>query len=102
MRHAHGPTPESILKSESDVFRYDIPAWLEDDCPKEVLDFRCAEASKFRFTLSEENEKNLRAALAVWDYEPSSFSMLVRRVHNSWQIRTPERALAEQLAVRGG
>jgi hypothetical protein len=42
----------------------------------------------FEFNLSAENSKNLRAALQVWDYDLKSFSMLVKRVHNSWQIRS--------------
>lgn len=99
LRHAHGPTPDSLLSSEQGEFRYDIHAWLEEDCPKEVLDFRCAEEMKVCFALSTENEKSLCAALNVWDYEPRSFSMLVRRVHNSWQIRTPEKILDERLTV---
>lgn len=102
MRHAHGSTPDSLLSSEQGEFHYDMQAWLEEDCPKVVLDFRCEEVMTVRFALSAENEKNLRAALNVIEFEPRSFSMLVRRVHNSWQIRTPEGILEERLVAPAG
>jgi hypothetical protein len=88
LTHAYGKTREQIFESKYTESQYDLPAWIEAGCPQDIADFRRPQPVSFEFGLSAENAKNLRAALEVWDYDLKSFSMLVKRVHNSWQIRS--------------
>lgn len=85
--HAFGKSRDEIFEKKSAGFMYDIPGWIEAGSPMEIANFLRPEPVEYEFALSAENVKNLRAALQVWDYELKSFSMLVKRVHNSWQIR---------------
>ena len=87
LAHAYGKTREQIFESKYAQFQYDIPAWIEAGCPENFAPFQHPQPVSFEFNLSAENSKNLRAALQVWDYDLKSFSMLVKRVHNSWLIR---------------
>jgi len=87
LSYIHGQTRESILRSNVAWLHYDIAAWLAAGCPRDVTAFRLSSPVKTEFTLSAENAKNIEAALQVWDYDLKSFSMLVKRMHNSWHAR---------------
>ncbi len=87
LSYIHGRTRDSILQSTMAYFHFDIGAWMLAGCPREVAAFRLDAPIKREFTLSSENAKNIEAALQVWDYDMKSFSMLVKRMHNSWHAR---------------
>lgn len=87
LSYIHGRTRDSILQSTMAYFHFDIAAWIAAGCPRDVTSSRLSAPVKTEFTLSAENSKNIEAALQVWDYDMKSFSMLVKRMHNSWHVR---------------
>lgn len=87
LTHAYGQTAEQIFERKAATFEFDVPAWIAAGSPADFATYRRPAPASFEFALSAENAKNLKAALNVWDYDLKSFSMLVKRVHNGWQIR---------------
>ncbi|MCB9231944.1 MAG: hypothetical protein H6581_09790 [Bacteroidia bacterium] len=87
LRHAHGRTREDLLAPARAHFTYDLGSWLQAGMPADPELFRFASPQALDFALSPEHQTNIRAALETWGYDPATFSMLVKRMRESWQVR---------------
>jgi radical SAM superfamily enzyme YgiQ (UPF0313 family) len=93
--YVFGKSKEEIFLNHEYEFQYDIEAWIEDDYPIEnINDYLSNDKKTVYFELSETNEDNLVAALKIWSFNPKSFSMFIRRIHNDWLRKEIKKPLA--------
>jgi len=85
--HPHGRSAEQILSPVEAEFKYDIRAWIQSELREDPSLFRLPKPELFRFYLSEDSERELTAALAVWPTTTKGLSKLVVRLRTGWQIR---------------
>jgi radical SAM superfamily enzyme YgiQ (UPF0313 family) len=82
---AYGKSKEEILQPHFHPFRFNIKKWIFDGGKTENLsDYVLRDSLTLKFELSEENRKNLNDAFKIWSFDPKSFSMFIRRIHNDW------------------
>lgn len=86
MNHSYGQCEEEVLKDRRATFQYDIASWM-DDSTTDYQKFRYASPTVLRFYVTEEHKELLRGAFKVWNYTMGSLPMIVKRIHNSWQVR---------------
>jgi len=83
--YVYGKSKEIILQNHQHKFSYDLIRWSENNFPIEDLEEYCFEEKKtYSFELTKENKKNLEDAFKMWSFDPKSFSMFIRRIHNDW------------------
>jgi len=86
-KHAHGKTREEILAPAAAVLNYDFDSWLASGEYSNPGAYRLEEPQLFEFVLSEENVRELSAALNVWTVELKGLTKMVTRIKVAWQIR---------------
>jgi radical SAM superfamily enzyme YgiQ (UPF0313 family) len=92
--HAHGSSADQILAPVKTALRHDIKAWLAAGMPQDVTPFRLSGAREVSFHLSEEGERELKAALQVWTTSLKGLTKGVTRIRSSAQVRQPRMAEA--------
>jgi hypothetical protein len=97
--HPHGRSAEQILSPVEAEFNYDIRAWIQSELREDPSLFRLSKPELFRFYLSEDSERELTAALAVWPTTTKGLSKLVVRLRTGWQIRESVMVEGEREAV---
>ena len=102
LRHAHGRSLEEILAPASARFRYDISRWLHDGMPRENQAYRLPAEQDVSFHLTEDADRELRAALKVWTTSLKGLTKGVTRIRNAAQLRLPRPAkVAFEMADAG-
>jgi radical SAM superfamily enzyme YgiQ (UPF0313 family) len=87
-KHADGKTEEVILSPITVEMHYDIPQWIAEGMPLETIEeYRLSQPEQFEFALSEEGERELRAALKVWTANLKGMTKMVTRIRMAWQVR---------------
>lgn len=87
--YVHGKSEKEIFKSYENILSYDIIQWEGDGFPIDKIDeYLCERNITIAFNLSEESKRNLENAFKIWSFNPKSFSMFIRRIHNDWLKKT--------------
>jgi hypothetical protein len=87
--YVHGKSEKEILQDHEDEFSYDLVQWEENGFPIENIErYQYVEKAITVFKLSEQSKKNLEGTLKIWSFNPKSFSMFIRRIHNDWLKKT--------------
>jgi radical SAM superfamily enzyme YgiQ (UPF0313 family) len=92
--HAHGTQRDEVLGPVTARLTYDIGRWLRDGSPLDVRPYRLDQPRAFYFALSEDNARDLEAALDVWGMSLKGLTKLVTRIQVAWQERQCEPMLA--------
>jgi hypothetical protein len=83
--HVFGKSKEDILSDYQREFSYDHASWINDGYPiQKIESYQNPSQKTILFQLSEANKKNLRDAFEIWSFDPKSFSMFIRRIHDDW------------------
>lgn len=87
--YVHGKSEKEIFKSHENILSHDIIQWEGDGFPIDKIDeYLCEGNINITFNLSEESKRNLENAFKIWSFNPKSFSMFIRRIHNDWLKKT--------------
>lgn len=87
--YVHGKSEKEILQNHECAFSYDVIQWEANGFPIEnINEYLYEENAAITFKLSEQNRKNLENAFKIWSFNPKSFSMFIRRIHNDWLKKT--------------
>lgn len=90
LRHAHGRTAEEVLAPRRAVFSFDISAWVAAGMPDDPGPFRFPERQEVEFRLTEDGDRELRAAFKVWTTNLKGLTKMVTRIRNVAQLRIPQ------------
>lgn len=87
--YVYGKSENEILRDYEDEFSYDVIRWAGNGFPIEnIKAYQLEDKTKIVFELSKQNRKNLEDAFKIWSFNPKSFSMFIRRIHNDWLKKT--------------
>jgi radical SAM superfamily enzyme YgiQ (UPF0313 family) len=87
--YVHGKSEKEILKDYEAQFSFNVIKWEEDGFPiEDVSKYLFEERETIVFKLQEQNRANLEGTLKIWSFNPKSFSMFIRRIHNDWLKKT--------------
>lgn len=87
LKHAHGTAAETLLAPTRALLRYDIPAWIAADMPRETSAFCLGAPVPFVFELSPQATRELEAALRVWSTSLTGLTKGVTRIRAAAQVR---------------
>jgi hypothetical protein len=87
-KHAAGEHEEQILSPARVTMNFDIPQWVADGMPIELMRYKLAEPETFEFSLSQTGERELKAALRVWTTSLKGLTKMVTRIQTRWQRRS--------------
>ena len=85
--HASGRDKNAILSSATAMLHYNLPSWLASGNLLDPAAYRYPEPMEFEFKLSEDGERELESALAVWTTHIKALSKMVTRINVDWQVR---------------
>jgi radical SAM superfamily enzyme YgiQ (UPF0313 family) len=89
LAHAHGTRADEILSPVTVVLRYDVKGWRAAGMPHDVSPFRLDTDRKVTFRLTDDGERELKAALQVWTTSLKGLTKGVTRIRASAQVRQP-------------
>ena len=98
LSHASGRDKKAILSADSALLHYDFPSWLASANLEHPEAFRYENAVEHEFRLSEEGNRELESALAVWTTHIKALSKMVTRIKVDWQVRECVQLAEAQLA----
>lgn len=87
MNHSYGKSDKEMLEEKSANFEYNISEWIKDVNSLDADNTKFEAETKVVFSVSDANKELLKGAFRIWDYELSSLPMVVKRIHNTWQVR---------------
>lgn len=73
-----GRTVEELLEDKKLTFTYDIHNWLETGILGERTKIDIC------FEINDSDKINMQNAIKIWDYNPNSVSMFIKRIHPDW------------------
>ncbi|MFM1877126.1 MAG: hypothetical protein RL266_2863 [Bacteroidota bacterium] len=86
--YVSGKSPEQILKDHLERFDFDMEHWIRDNYSvSSVAHYKLPHPRTVSFQLSLSNRSNLEDTFKIWSFDPRSFSMFIRRIHNDWLKR---------------
>lgn len=97
-RHAKGTEMADLTRVIRVMMQYNIPSWLEDGSPHEILPYRLPDPAEYVFHLSPEGVRELEGALRVWTPKAIGLSKLIVRIRHSAQVRDCSPALQYQVS----
>jgi radical SAM superfamily enzyme YgiQ (UPF0313 family) len=86
-KHASGSGREELVTPVRADMRYDIAGWLAQEVLDTPDNFAMEEPQTFVFRLTEEAQRELSAALAVWTLHIKGLTKMVTRINVAWQVR---------------
>lgn len=86
--YVHGNSEEAILQNHEYIFSFDLVKWSNDNFPTNCINnYLYEKKQSLFFYLSNKKKKHLEDAFQIWSFDPKSFSMFIRRIHNDWLKR---------------
>lgn len=83
--YVYGKTKADIFKGRQEIFTYNIQLWMQEGFTiSNIQNYLMEEEMLLSFYLSAENQSHLEDAFKIWSFDPKSFSMFIRRIHNDW------------------
>jgi radical SAM superfamily enzyme YgiQ (UPF0313 family) len=98
LKHAAGRSREELLAPKEALLAHDIAGWLAQDPLDDPLDHALPRPVAHVFALSEDNQRDLAAALSTWTMHVKGLTKMVTRINVAWQVRDC-RALQPALAA---